>query len=821
MMLNSTIGVTGYLVFPWQKEGSLNNDISGNLQTGILNTKVISNLKFSKDNIWLSEIWEPKKGLLDIQKSLDIDYVSMLKLKSNSFTKTDYSNYYSNIDTILTSGNYPRYYHSKFDETSIKKLNYIFNHNIVRFHYDYENLNIAQDAKYKHSSEPIRMRYKTMPHAILKFNLYNDEGKWYQEILPGVNDLNLVSDSYVPFWEDSTLSLIVSQNNYVNHEGINLDDYKSVDIEDASSISPLAEGTCQTAIVKVNKDQFSLHGCVEINGSYTQGELSYTKDTIPEDFPTKYKGTNDDGSKLELFEYVLGEEGKYELQKKGEIVLRPTIPTYGGVNQSSIIEDRFKGSGLFLCELYRDNIENRFGGTSESALQQNLWFPANTSVKIKDKNAGNTLSYKYGDTWYQRYDCLKTIPWSNEDTNQVVDICSFMCETRVNIDGRYDKNRGLQSNLNINNTNFNLLNKVYTQKDNFFTYRYLPEDYYIDNFPNQIIWSKTKSYGNEIDDWTQVLLSSSLDVDNTLGSITALRLWNNNLLCFQNKGLSQIMYNERTTISTHQGVPIEIANSQKVDGNQYISNQIGCSNKETIQITQDGLYFVDSNTKDIYRWSKSLEQLSNSKGFTTYLNKNTIKKVFHDPKLRDVYFQSDNECLIFNEQLGEFSCFVDYTMKHLLPLQDSLIAIKDNILWKQFNGEYLSLFGKNLGYSIDIISAENHTLDKIFSTIEFRAEVLEGSIQDAESQAKDSLNNKNILPFTKIRAWNEYQDTGECEFKNTPIGNTLSQRFRIWRGNIPRVGFLDRVRNPWARIKLYDDGSNKNTVIHDIAVTYF
>ena len=750
----------------------------------------------------------------------------MLRLKSDSFTTTDYSNYYSNIDTILTSGNYPRYYHSKFGEARTDTLNSIFNHNTVMFYEDSESTGIAPDEKYKHSSEPIRMRYKTMPHAILKFDLYEGEdenkGKWYQEILPGVNDLNIVSDSYVPFWENETLSLIISQNNYINHEGINLDDYKDIKIEDDSLISPLAEDTCHTAIVKVGKDQFSLYGCVEKDGSYIQDELSYTEDTIPENFPTKYKVTNDDDSALELFEYVLGEGGKYELQKKNEIVLRPTISTYGGVKQSSIIEDRFKGSGLFLCELYRDNVENRFGGTSDSALQQNLWFPANTSVKITD--TGNTLSYKYGDTWYQRYDCLKTIPWSNEDTNQVVDICSFMCETRVNIDGRYDKNRGLQSNLNINNTNFNLLNEVYTQKDNFFTYRYLPKDYYIDNFPNQIIWSKTKAYGNEIDDWTQVLLSSSLDVDNTLGSITALRLWNNNLLCFQHKGLSQIMYNERTTISTHQGVPIEIANSQKVDGNQYISNQIGCSNKETIQITQDGLYFVDSNTKDIYRWSKSLEQLSNSKGFTTYLNKNTIKKVFHDPKLRDVYFQSDNECLIFNEQLGEFSCFVDYTMKHLLPLQDSLIAIKDNILWKQFDGKYLSLFGKDLGYSIDIISAENPTLDKIFSTIEFRAEVLKGSIQDAESQDKDSLN-KNILPFTKIRAWNEYQDTGECEFKNTIIGNTLSQRFRIWRGNIPRVGFLDRVRNPWARIKLYDEVSdtnkNKNTVIHDIAVTYF
>lgn len=53
-----------------------------------------------------------------------------------------------------------------------------------------------------------------------------------------------------------------------------------------------------------------------------------------------------------------------------------------------------------------------------------------------------------------------------------------MCETRVNIDGRYDKNRGQVSNLNMTPRNFNLLNEIYSQKDNFFNYRILDKDYY-------------------------------------------------------------------------------------------------------------------------------------------------------------------------------------------------------------------------------------------------------------------------------------------------------------------------------------------------------
>ena len=48
-----------------------------------------------------------------------------------------------------------------------------------------------------------------------------------------------------------------------------------------------------------------------------------------------------------------------------------------------------------------------------------------------------------------------------------------MCETRVNIDGRYDRNRGQLSNFAMTPQNFNKVNEVYSQPNNFFTYRYV------------------------------------------------------------------------------------------------------------------------------------------------------------------------------------------------------------------------------------------------------------------------------------------------------------------------------------------------------------
>lgn len=83
-----------------------------------------------------------------------------------------------------------------------------------------------------------------------------------------------------------------------------------------------------------------------------------------------------------------------------------------------------------------------------------------------DDDFSHTYLVKYleGDTYFQRYDHLKTYPFTLEDENSVTEIMSFMCETRVNLDGRYDNNRGNTSNLYITPENFNKLNQVYNQR---------------------------------------------------------------------------------------------------------------------------------------------------------------------------------------------------------------------------------------------------------------------------------------------------------------------------------------------------------------------
>ena len=250
--------------------------------------------------------------------------------------------------------------------------------------------------------------------------------------------------------------------------------------------------------------------------------------------------------------------------------------------------------------MYRESSSTDFGGTSAMAIHNNLWYPAGPAVEIR-QNVDTVIQYMYGDTYYQRYDCLKTYPFTDEDTNSIIEIGSFMVETRINMDGRYDKNRANIQNFMLNPTNFNLINPVYSQMDNFFNYRILDEDYYdLSQYPTMVTWTGYKNNAAEVDNWTNITLANTLEMDGTKGKVNAVRVNSDQLYCFQDDAVGQILFNSRVQISPSDGVPIEISNNYKVDGNRYISTSIGCKNKWSIIEGIDGLYFIDDNTKALY-----------------------------------------------------------------------------------------------------------------------------------------------------------------------------------------------------------------------------
>ena len=67
-----------------------------------------------------------------------------------------------------------------------------------------------------------------------------------------------------------------------------------------------------------------------------------------------------------------------------------------------------------------------------------------------------------------------------------------------------------------------------------------------------------------MDTWCNISLSTAFNLSGLHGKLNKLVNVNDTIVAFQDKALSVINFNNRTALSTENGVPIEIANSGKV-----------------------------------------------------------------------------------------------------------------------------------------------------------------------------------------------------------------------------------------------------------------
>lgn len=485
-----------------------------------------------------------------------------------------------------------------------------------------------------------------------------------------------------------------------------------------------------------------------------------------------------------------------------------------------------------LCVQDPDTSPYELSNGNKDIISQYSFIPAGEAINL----TGETISLRgnHGDTYYQRWDCLKTFPYSTDDKNQYIDITSFFVESRINLDGRYDKQRGLKYNLGVLNTNFNLINKSYTQRNNFFNYRQI-EDEGVNNFPNQITISKTKVLGEDVDSWTNITLASVFDLDGDKGKLNAIRKINNDLYCFQDSGVSRLLYNSRVQVNTSDGVPIEIANSAKLQDKQYLSDSIGCQNKWAIKSTPQGIYFVDTYNGELYRindkgitpisqnkfknyftklrsnvWSPSLWNYNNAEDFVDSI------KLEYDSTTSDLYIINKDTALAYNELLGEFTSFYDYgSVLYWINLEDKSLQIYNDGMYEAYKGDYGTFKDKrNSPAVIEFIANGDFDSDKVFETIELTTNDI----------AKINNWKADCYPFDTLEVSNEYQ-----RGKNEASSTNVKKKFRTWRWQIPRnnkknedgiITNRDRIRNMWAKIRL-SKNYNSPLSIYDINVAYY
>ena len=290
-----------------------------------------------------------------------------------------------------------------------------------------------------------------------------------------------------------------------------------------------------------------------------------------------------------------------------------------------------------------------------------------------------------GDTYLQRYDLVKSCPITTTDDSGNVSISSsdyqthtsvvsFLVESTINLDGRYDVNRKNPYVHNVTSDNYNKLNLVYSQANNFFTFRGLDyEEFSTNIFKNSFTWSGTKLPGEFVDTWTRLNLTGVYDCDGALGQITSFQPLGMYLIGFQKNGIFNVLHNTRTAISSNDGVPIELASIQGVSGIRYITTTTGVTHKMCTAVSPKGIYFIDASNKYIGRYnSDGIVNLSESKGIKSWCNTNISAKqinsfynsqgfaIYVDQINGLVYFVNTQYCLIYSEALELFTGFYSY-----------------------------------------------------------------------------------------------------------------------------------------------------------------
>lgn len=542
---------------------------------------------------------------------------------------------------------------------------------------------------------------------------------------------------------------------------------------------------------------------------------------------------------------------------------------YSGFQQTEITDNAnvrniITGNGygfFYLAELYRDNVTNRFGGDSEEAVASNTWLPCGETVPLR--NQDGTLkttvevNWREGDTYYQRYDNIHTYPFTEDDVNQVVDIVSFMCETKVNIDGRYDRNRGLENNETIRPTNANRLNTVYGQHANYFQYRAVDHGRIQQSlYPTTVAWTKTKQLGEYADSWTNITLANSMGMDGSKGQVRALRRHFDDILVFQDTAVSRVLFNEQQAVQTTAGVPLEIANSGKVSGHYFLNPTIGCHNKWSIATSPNGTYFMDDAEQDILfiNGERQIKSVAGAKGFRSWARANAdiahkwdqsewkCMRTLYDKNNSELMFVTSNEALSFNEPFDAFTSFYDYwktpyleTVKkhHVMLRNEGGFGMLGDLqprtyLFEHNAGRYNDFFGVYRPYWTELLCHSDGTdrdsplLDKTWTNVGFQFDTFDDSYTD---------------PKERYKEW-EHWDVVDCETEYQK-GSTnwygrypgIGKKFRMWHADLPRDGYTvgadgynaDRLRNPWLKMRLTKNTNisrNWRSVLHSVTIGY-
>ena len=477
-----------------------------------------------------------------------------------------------------------------------------------------------------------------------------------------------------------------------------------------------------------------------------------------------------------------------------------------------------------------------YGGNSYESKARS---PYIASGPYTDININSVLIKSPGDTFVQSFVFEKLFKTETEVSSkkltQVTEIVNIPLETTYDLKRRNDLSKTDWDNrFHPRFNEYHKYNDVYSQEPTLV--KNLNEGFKfkkVREFDTMVLASKLKIPGEDVDNWTDILENESLSVDGEYGPINGVVNFNDEIYTLQTEGVTHLSINPRVQINGSDGLGIELGTGRVLHDYQYISTESGTSNKWSVVKAKDSFFYYDALNKGIYSFSKGgMINLTNANGLHSFIenNQDISELLVDNPVVKsgissgynsvnnEVYMtfhQSVNPFTIcFNQNSGTFSSFYDYKPTWYINKGQKMMttSVDNTSLWEHFKGKRNHFYGTQYNSSVTFLTRPNVDRDVTFTNAEYKMEM--------KNIAGDDIPNKT---FTNIRVWNEYQDTEEVPLV---VRNNVDRKFRSWKIKFPRAKYnntksRDRIRNPWAFVKLtLDNPDGDKMITHDLNIIY-
>lgn len=323
----------------------------------------------------------------------------------------------------------------------------------------------------------------------------------------------------------------------------------------------------------------------------------------------------------------------------------------------------------------------------------------------------------------------------------------------------------------------------------------------VNNYDTRVHYSQKKSNNETIDSWTQFKTSDFIDVDTRYGEITALELFKNKLIFWQNRATGILSVNERVIVQDINSIQIALGTGQVLERFDYLSTSYGQVKEQYNQDSSDStLYWWDGNNKEIlsYTDGTNIIQLSTVRNIKNYINErqqSTSPLIMYDQKYKEVVCNVvNNESVVYNEMAQAFTSVYKYAPYFYCNIigqnysareytNNNITIFKENYT----TGNSATLFTNSITPIIKYVVNQDPQYNKVFDIQTFGGRFYGGGSSVDETQtnvtgdkyARDNeiLNNIKFIYKTPLK------QESRCSGKDT-VSN-LEYDFRI---TVPRAG---------------------------------